>query len=64
MNLLQILSKYKAEDLEEEKKKGKDVSANLSPREAWELEKLEEKPRDFFTFHKEMSSQSIRTDES
>ena len=63
MNLLQILNKYKAEDLEEEKKKGKDRTTNLSPREEWELEKLKDKPRDFFTFHKEMSSQSIRIDE-
>ena len=58
MNLLSILSKYKASDLEEEAKKTQPVSG-LSPNEAWELEKLEDEPRDFFNFHKEMSSQSI-----
>lgn len=58
MNLLSILSKYKASDLEEEAKKTQSVSG-LSPNEAWELEKLQEQPRDFFTFNKEMSSQSI-----
>ena len=58
MNLLSILSKYKASDLEEEAKKTQPI-AGLSPNEAWELEKLQEQPRDFFNFHKEMSSQSI-----
>ena len=58
LNLAQILSKYKASDLEEEAKKTQPVSG-LSPNEAWELEKLQEQPRDFFNFHKEMSSQSI-----
>lgn len=58
MTLESILSKYKASDLEEEAKKTQPVSG-LSPNEAWELEKLEDEPRDFFNFHKEMSSQSI-----
>ncbi len=58
LNLAQILSKYKASDLEEEAKKTQPVSG-LSPNEAWELEKLQEQPRDFFNFHKEMSAQSI-----
>lgn len=58
MNLLSILSKYKASDLEEEAKKIQPVSG-LSPNESWELEKLKDEPRDFFNFHKEMSSQSI-----
>ena len=56
MNLLSILSKYKASDLEEEAKKTQPISG-LSPNEAWELEKLEEQSKDFFTFHKEISSQ-------
>ena len=58
MTLQSILSKYKASDLEEEAKKTQPISG-LSPNEAWELEKLQEQPRDFFNFHKEMSSQSI-----
>lgn len=58
MNLLSILSKYKVSDLEEENKKVNPVSG-LSPNEAWELEKLKEKPKNFDTFHKEMSSKSI-----
>ena len=58
MNLLQILKQYKASDLEEEAKKTQPIGG-LSPNEAWELEKLKKKPKDFFNFHKEMSSQSI-----
>ncbi len=61
MNLQSILSKYKASDLEEEAKKTQPVSG-LSPNEAWELEKLEEQSKDFFTFHKEISSQSIQVE--
>ena len=56
--LINILKNYNASDLEEEAKKIQPV-AGLSPNEAWELEKLEDNPRDFFTFHKEMTSQSI-----
>lgn len=58
MSLLSILSKYKVSDLEKEANKIQPISG-LSPNEAWELEKLKKKPKDFFTFHKEMSSQSI-----
>lgn len=61
MNLLSILSKYKAEDLENESKKLEPISG-LAPNELWELEKVQDEPRDFFTFHKDltsMSSQSI-----
>lgn len=61
MNLLSILSKFNAKELEEENKKVEPVSG-LSPNEAWELEKQKEKPKDFFTFHKEMSAQSISVD--
>lgn len=58
MNLLSILSKFNAKELEEENIKVEPVSG-LSPNEAWELEKQKDKPKDFFSFHKEMSSQSI-----
>lgn len=61
MNLLNILSKYKASDLEEENNQVKKVSG-LNTVEAWEVEKLKDNPRDFFTFHKEMSSQTIDLD--
>lgn len=63
MNLLSILKKYKVSDLEEESKQVQKVSG-LSTSEAWEVEKLKDEPRDFFNFHKEMSSQSIRLDEN
>lgn len=62
MNLLSILSKYKKEDAEQMEKESlfsTDNSVGLSPVEQWELEKRKDKPRDFFNFHKEMSSQSI-----
>lgn len=58
MNLLSILSKFSAKDLEDENKKVQPVSG-LSSSEAWELEKIQDEPRDFFTFHKDMNSQSI-----
>jgi len=63
MDLLTILSKYKKEDaleMEQESLVSQDNLVGLSPTELWELEKLEEKPRDFFTFHNEMTSQSIK----
>lgn len=66
MNLLSILSKYKKEDAVEMEKESlltKDVTVGLSPVEKWELEKKKDKPKDFFTFHKEMSSQSITIEE-
>lgn len=62
MNLLSILSKYKKEDAEQMEKESlfsTDSQVGLSPTELWELEKRKEEPRDFFNFHKEMSSQSI-----
>lgn len=65
MNLLSILSKFSAKDLEDENKKVQPISG-LSPNEAWELEKLKKKPKDFFNFHKDltsMSSQSIKIEE-
>lgn len=65
MSLLKILSKYKKEDAEQMEKESlfsKDSQVGLSPVEIWELEKQKEKPRDFFTFHKEMSAQSISVD--
>lgn len=67
MNLLSILSKYKKEDAVEMEKESlftKDVSVGLSPVEKWELEKKKDKPKDFFSFYKEMSGQSIRIDEN
>ncbi len=66
MNLLSILSKYKKEDAVEMEKESlltKDVTVGPSPVETWELEKRKDKPKDFFTFHKEMSSQSITIEE-
>jgi len=66
MNLLSILSKYKKEDAVEMEKESlltKDVSVGLSPVEKWELEKQKDRPKDFFSFHKEMSSQSIEIEE-
>lgn len=62
MNLLSILKKYKKEDvtqMEQESLFSKDSNVGLSTTEKWELEKLQEQPRDFFSFHKEMSSQSF-----
>lgn len=59
MNLLQILSKYKKEDAEQMEKESlvsNDNSVGLSSTELWEIEK---EKKDFFNFHKEMSSQSI-----
>lgn len=67
MNLLQILSKYKKEDaeqMEQESLVSKDNSVGLSPTEKWEIEKQKDEPKDFFSFHKEMSAQSIRIDEN
>lgn len=66
MNLLSILSKYKKEDAEQMEKESlltKDVLVGLSPTEKWELEKKKDKPKDFFSFHKEMSGQSISIEE-
>lgn len=66
MNLLSILSKYKKEDAVEMEKEyllTKDVSIGLNSVEKWELEKQKDKPKDFFSFHKEMSSQSINIEE-
>lgn len=65
MNLLSILSKYKKEDaeqMEQESLFSNDNSVGLSAVEQWELEKKKDEPKDFFTFHKEMSSQSIKLD--
>lgn len=65
MNLLSILNKYKPEDakeMEQESLFSNDNSVGLSAVELWELEKRKEEPRDFFTFHKEMTSQSITID--
>ena len=62
MNLLQILSKYKKEDaeqMEQESLLSKDTSVGLSPTEKWEIEK---ESKDFFSFYKEMSSQSIEVE--
>lgn len=58
MSLLSILSKYKASDLEEEAKKVQPI-AGLSPNEAWELEKIQNEPRDFFTFSKQLKETII-----
>ncbi len=66
MNLLSILKKYKKEDvtqMEQESLFSKDSNVGLSTTEKWELEKIKDKPKDFFTFHKEMSSQSITIEE-
>lgn len=66
MSLLSILSKYKKEDvtqMEQESLFSKDSNVGLSAAEKWELEKQKDKPKDFFTFHKEMSSQSISIEE-
>lgn len=65
MSLLSILSKYKKEDAEQMEKESlfsKDSQVGLSPVEVWELEKQKEEPKDFFSFHKEMSAQSISID--
>ena len=62
MNLLQILSKYKKEDaeqMEQESLVSKDNSVGLSSTEKWEIEKGE---KDFFSFYKEMSAQSIEVE--
>ena len=62
MNLLQILSKYKKEDaeqMEQESLVSKDNLVGLSPTEKWEIEK---ESKDFFSFYKEMSSQSIEVE--
>lgn len=59
MNLFQILKQYSASDLEEENKKVDPISG-LSTSEKWMLVKLEEKEKEFFSFQKEMSSQSIK----
>lgn len=59
MSLLKILSKYKKEDaveMEKESLISRDDKVGLSPVERWELEK---ETKDFFSFHKEMSAQSI-----
>lgn len=57
MNLLKIFKAYKAEDLEKESNQLQSVD-KISPVEAWELEKTKDKPKDFFTFHKEMSAKN------
>ena len=57
MNLLKIFKRYSAEDLEKENNQLKSVD-KISPIEAWELEKTKDKPKDFFTFHKEMSAKN------
>ena len=67
MSLLKILSKYKKEDAEQMEKESlfsKDIQVGLSPVEIWELEKQKEEPKDFFSFHKEMSAQSIKINEN
>ena len=64
MSLLKILSKYKKEDAEKMEKESLICMADkvgLSPVERWELEK---ETKDFFSFHKEMSAQSIKIDEN
>lgn len=64
MSLLKILSKYKKEDaveMEKESLISRDDKVGLSPVERWELEK---ETKDFFSFHKEMSAQSIKIDEN
>lgn len=64
MNLLKILSKYKKEDAEQMEKESlfsKDSQVGLSPVEKWEIEK---ETKDFFSFHKEMSAQSISINEN
>lgn len=61
MNLIDILKKYKASDLEkEQKQKG---IGGTSTSELWEINKLEEEPKDFTTFVKELKSQSIKINE-
>lgn len=65
MTLLSILSKYKKEDakqMEQESLFSNDDLVGLSSTELWELEKRKDEPRDFFTFHKEMKSESITID--
>ena len=57
MNLLKIFKGYSAEDLEKENNQLKSVN-KISPVEAWELEKTKNQPKDFFTFHKEMSAKN------
>ena len=57
MNLLKIFKRYSAEDLEKENNQLKSVD-KISPIEAWELEKTKDQPKDFFTFHKEMSAKN------
>lgn len=57
MNLLNLFKKFKAEDLEKENNQLKSVD-KISVVEAWELEKTKDKPKDFFTFHKEMSAKN------
>lgn len=57
MNLLKIFKRYSAEDLEKENNQLKSVD-KISPVEAWELEKTKDQPKDFFTFHKEMSAKN------
>lgn len=57
MNLLKIFKRYSAEDFEKENNQLKSVD-KISPVEAWELEKTKDKPKDFFTFHKEMSAKN------
>lgn len=57
MNLLKIFKEYSAEDLEKENNQLKSVD-KISAVEAWELEKTKDQPKDFFTFHKEMSAKN------
>lgn len=57
MNLLNLFKKFNAEDLEKENNQLKSVD-KISVVEAWELEKTKDKPKDFFTFHKEMSAKN------
>ena len=57
MNLLNLFKKFNAEDLEKENNQLKSVD-KISVVEEWELEKTKDKPKDFFTFHKEMSAKN------
>lgn len=58
MNLLTILQKYKASDLEEEANKIKPISG-LSPNEAWELEKQTNPNPDYPSWHTRTIVQNI-----
>lgn len=59
MNLLSILSKFSAKDLEDENKVIKPEAGGINYVEAWELEKIQDEPRDFFTFSKQLKETII-----